>query len=61
MIRIGIDCTGGDNGSSIIVPAIKNFLTKNKDVNITAFGNEKELEELKGLCEVVHAPDFVPM
>ena len=31
MIRIGIDCTGGDNGSGIIVPAIKNFLGKNKE------------------------------
>ena len=61
MIRIGIDCTGGDNGSSIIVPAIKNFLEKNKEVGFVAFGNEAELEELKGLCEVVHAPDVVPM
>ena len=41
MIRIGIDCTGGDNGSSVIVPAIKNFKEKNKDVDFVAFGNEK--------------------
>ena len=61
MIRIGIDCTGGDNGSSIIVPAVKNFLAKNKEVSFVCFGNEKELEELKGLCEIVHAPDVVPM
>lgn len=61
MIRIGVDCTGGDNGSTPIVPAIKEFLQKNKDAQVVAFGNEKELEELKGLCEVVHAPDVIPM
>ena len=61
MIRIGIDCTGGDNGSTVIVPAIKSFLNKNKEVSFVAFGNEDELGELKGLCEVVHAPDVVPM
>lgn len=61
MIRIGIDCTGGDNGSTVIVPAIKSFLRKNKEISFVAFGNEEELKELKGLCEVVHAPDVVPM
>ena len=61
MIRIGIDCTGGDNGSTVIVPAIKSFLSKNKEVSFVAFGNEEELKELNGLCEVVRAPDVVPM
>ena len=61
MIRIGIDCTGGDNGSTPIIPAIKNFLAKNKDVSFVAFGNESELSELKGICEIVHAPDVIPM
>ena len=60
-MRIGVDLTGGDNGSKPIVPAILEFLNKNSDVEITAFGNKEELKELEGKCEVVHAPDVIPM
>ena len=61
MIRIGVDTTGGDNGSKVIVEAINNFLAKNSDVQIVAFGNKDELKELEGKCEIVHAPDIIPM
>ena len=40
MMRIGVDLTGGDNGSKPIVPAILEFLSKNSDVQVTAFGNK---------------------
>ncbi len=61
MMRIGVDLTGGDNGSKPIVPAILEFLSKNSDVQVTAFGNKEELKELEGKCEIVHAPDVIPM
>ena len=61
MIRIAVDTTGGDNGSKVIVEAILNFLTKNSDVQIFAFGNKDELKELEGKCEIIHAPDIIPM
>lgn len=61
MLKIVVDTLGGDLGSKPVVSAIKNFLNKNKDVEVIAVGNEEELKELKGLCEVVHAPDIVPM
>ena len=61
MIRIAVDTTGGDNGSKVIVDAINNFLSKNNDAQIVAFGNKEELKELEGKCEIVHAPDIIPM
>ncbi|MDR0934806.1 MAG: phosphate acyltransferase PlsX [Erysipelotrichaceae bacterium] len=61
MLRIAVDTMGGDNGSSVIVSAIKNFLKTNKDVEIIAFGKKEELKELEGICRVVDAPDVVPM
>ena len=60
-MRIAVDATGGDNGSKIIVEAIINFLSSHKDAEIVAFGNKEELKELEGKCEVVHAPDIIPM
>ena len=61
MIRIGIDCTGGDNGSSVIVPAIKNFISE-INVNIgevvnfstaaiieSTYNQVKKLVEEKGI------------
>ncbi len=61
MIRIGVDLTGGDNGSKEIVPAILNFLNKNENVSIVAFGKKEELGALENKCEIVDAPDVVPM
>ena len=61
MMRIGVDLTGGDNGSKPIVPAILDFLQSYPDVQVTVFGNKDELSELEGKCEIVHAPDVVPM
>lgn len=61
MYNIVVDTLGGDNGSSPIIKAIKDFLKENPDIHIIAVGNENELSELKDLCEIVHAPDIVPM
>ena len=61
MIRIAIDTLGGDNGSVTAVEGIKNFLKDNKDVSIVAVGNKEELKELEGICQIVDAPDIIPM
>lgn len=61
MIRIIVDTLGGDNGSAPIIEAIKIFLKNNQDVSIIAVGKEEELLSLKGLCEIIDAPDVVPM
>ena len=61
MIRIAVDCTGGDNGSAPIVDAILEFLTKNSNAQIIAFGKKEELTKLEGKAEIVDAPDIVPM
>ena len=61
MKNIIVDTLGGDNGSAPIIEAIKSFATENKDFKVTAVGNKDELKELEGICEIVHAPDIVPM
>ena len=60
-MRIAVDTNGGDNGSKVIVEAILNFLATHKDAEVVAFGNKSELSELEGKCEIVHAPDIIPM
>ena len=61
MIRIAVDTLGGDNGSAPVVEAIIDFLKDNKDVQIIAVGKKEELTRLEGICEIVDAPDIVPM
>ena len=60
-MKIVVDAMGGDNGSSVIVSAIKNFLEKHPDVEITAVGKKEELAELEGKCPIIDARDVVPM
>lgn len=60
-MKLVIDAMGGDNGSSIVVDAIKRFLKENKDIEIIVFGNKEELSELDNLCKVVHSETVVPM
>ena len=61
MIKIAVDTLGGDNGSAPIVEGIIQFLKDNKDVCIYAVGKKEELKKLEGVCEIVDAPDIVPM
>ena len=61
MYKIVVDAMGGDNGSSIVVDAIKQFLKDNKDVEITVAGKQEELESLKDICRIIDARDIVPM
>lgn len=60
-MKIAVDAMGGDNGSKVIVSAIKEFLIDNKDVEIVVFGKKEELSELSSSCQIVDAPEIVPM
>lgn len=63
MIKFAVDCMGSDNGPSVIVEAIKNFLNKQKDVFIFACGNEADLSELVNheRVKIVPTTEVVPM
>ncbi|MCR5505655.1 MAG: phosphate acyltransferase PlsX [Bacilli bacterium] len=61
MKKIIIDAMGGDNGSPIVVEAVKNFLNKHHDVEIAVVGKQEELESLKDICRIIDARDVVPM
>lgn len=60
-MKIAVDTLGGDNGSQPIVEAIINFLLKNSDVEIIAYGKKEELQLLEGKCQIVDARNIVPM
>ena len=60
-MKIVIDTMGGDNGSSAPVGGILKFLEEHKDVEIIAVGDEKELEQLKGKCEIIPSTSVLPM
>ncbi|MCQ2776477.1 MAG: phosphate acyltransferase PlsX [Bacilli bacterium] len=60
-MKIAVDTLGSDFGSKYFVPGILDFLKANPDVEVVAFGNKEELKELEGKCEIVDAPDIVPM
>ena len=42
MIKIAVDAMGSDNGSKIVVEAIKNFLNDYKDVELSVYGKKEE-------------------
>ena len=61
MIKIAVDAMGSDNGSSIVVEAIKNFLKDYKDVEFTVYGKKEELSELESLTKIVDCRDVMGM
>ena len=61
MIKMAVDVMGMDKGSSVAVDAILRFLDLYKDVELTVFGKEEELEALKGKCEIVNCSEVMGM
>lgn len=61
MIKLVVDTMGGDNGPSIIVEAILEFLKNHPDAEVTAVGKKEELKDLENKCRIIDAPDIVPM
>ena len=60
-MKLVIDTLGGDLGNSVIVQAIKEFLSENPGVEIAAVGKLDELKELEGVCRIEEGPEVVPM
>ena len=60
-MKIAVDAMGGDNGSSVVIEAIKEFKKDYPNDEIIVFGKIDELEDLSSICKVVDAPDIVPM
>lgn len=61
MIKIAVDAMGSDNGSPIVVEAIKKFLNDYKDVEFTVYGKEEELTPLKGMVKIVDCREVMGM
>ena len=61
MIKIAVDAMGSDNGSKIVVEAIKNFLKDYNDIEFTVYGKKEELNELEGLVKIVDCRDIMGM
>ena len=60
-MRIAIDALGGDNGSKVVIVAIKDFKKEYPNDEIIVFGKKEELEELSSICRIEDAPEVVPM
>lgn len=61
MIKIAVDAMGSDKGSSIVVEAVKKFLSDYKDVELTVYGKQEELSELVDLVKIVDCKDVMGM
>ena len=60
-MKIAVDAMGGDNGSQVVVQAIKDYLNEFPNDKIVVFGKQEELQELASICRIENAPDIVPM
>lgn len=61
MIKLAIDAMGGDNGSSIVVEAILEYLKYHNDVEFYVVGKEQELQSLKDKVHIINATDVMGM
>jgi len=69
MVRIAIDCMGGDHGLPVTVPAAVAFCRKQPRVSILLVGNAPEIEarlagvaaDVRERLQVVHASEVVTM
>ena len=60
-MKIAVDAMGGDNGSKVVIEAVKEFKEIYPNDEIIVFGKKEELEELSSICRIEDAPDVVPM
>lgn len=61
MIKLAVDAMGSDNGSPIVVEAIKKFHEEYKDVEFYVCGKKEELSELSSFCKIIDAQDVMKM
>ncbi|MBK7459531.1 MAG: phosphate acyltransferase PlsX [Betaproteobacteria bacterium] len=63
MVRIAVDCMGGDHGAAVTLPACRAFLDKHPQAELLLVGNAAALEPARGWprCRIVAAADVVTM
>jgi len=61
MIKLAVDAMGSDNGSPIVVEAIKKFHEEHKDVEFYVCGKKEELSDLASFCTIIDAQDVMKM
>ena len=52
-MKIAVDAMGGDNGSSVVIEAIKEFKKDYPNDEVIVFGKKEELEDLSSTCRIV--------
>jgi glycerol-3-phosphate acyltransferase PlsX len=66
MIKVALDCLGGDHGSAPIIEGAIKALKEKSDFKLFLVGDEEEIkisvpEELRSRCEVIHTEEFISM
>jgi phosphate acyltransferase len=63
LVRIAVDCMGGDHGASVTLPACKGFLDKHPQAELVLVGTAAALEPARGWarCSTVVATEIVTM
>jgi glycerol-3-phosphate acyltransferase PlsX len=63
VVRLAVDCMGGDHGAAVTLPACRAFLGKHPQAELILVGTPQGLREAQGWprCTVVHAAEVVSM
>ena len=63
LVRLAVDCMGGDHGAGVTLPACKSFLQRHPQAELVLVGTPQALDAAKGWprCTVVHASEVVAM
>ena len=63
LVRIAVDCMGGDHGAAVTLPACRAFLDKHPQAELLLVGGAAALEPARGWprCRIVAAADVVTM
>jgi glycerol-3-phosphate acyltransferase PlsX len=63
LVRLAIDCMGGDHGAAVTLPACRAFLERHPQAELVLVGTPQALEPAKGWprCTIVHASEVVAM
>lgn len=60
-MKIVIDMMGSDKGTSVTVPAVRQFKTNHPDVELFVVGKVSELDALKDIATIIEANDVIQM
>lgn len=63
LVRIAVDCMGGDHGPSVTLPAARQFLERHADAEVVLVGTAEALAPAQGWarCTLVTASEVVTM